>query len=91
MKKLLSIVLDYLDSDGKIVFITFHSIEDRMVKLFLKNNSIQCICPKEIPICQCQIKPKIEIVPRKAIVPSNFELMDNNRSRSAKMRIGRRL
>ena len=80
-----------LQEGGILIVVNFHSIEDRMVKLFLKNNSIQCICPKEIPICQCQIKPKIEIVPRKAIVPSNFELMDNNRSRSAKMRIGRRL
>ena len=91
LKELLSIVLDYLDHDGKIIFITFHSIEDRMIKSFLKNNSIKCICPKEIPVCQCNISPKIEIITKKAITPSRVEILRNNRSRSAKMRVARSL
>ena len=80
-------MLDYLDHDGKIIFITFHSIEDRMIKSFLKNNSIKCICPKEIPLCQCDTKPKIKILTRKAIVPSDLELSKNRSARSAKMRL----
>ena len=91
LKELLSIVLDYLDHDGKIIFITFHSIEDRMIKSFLKNNSIKCICPKEIPVCQCDISPKIEIITKKPITPSRVEILRNNRSRSAKMRVARSL
>ena len=84
---LLSIAFDYLDKDGHIAFITFHSIEDRMVKSFFKKNSITCICPKEIPVCQCDIKPKIKIITKKAVVPSKGELLKNNRCRSAKMRV----
>ncbi len=91
LKKLLSISLDYLSPGGKIIFITFHSIEDRMVKKFLKNQCRSCVCPKEIPICQCNITPRLEIVTRKAITPSYYELSKNNRSRSAKMRVGKGL
>ena len=89
LNNLLSIAFDYLDKDGCIVFITFHSIEDRLVKTSLKQNSINCICHKDIPICICDIKPKVEIITKKAIVPSDIELLKNNRSRSAKMRVAK--
>ena len=91
LKKLLSFVFDYLDVDGRLIFITFHSIEDRIVKSFFKKNSICCICPKELPVCVCSIKPKIEIVTRKALLPSKEEIKINSRSRSAKMRVARGL
>ena len=89
LNDLLSIAFDYLDKDGHIVFITFHSIEDRLVKSSLKQNSINCICPKEIPVCVCDIKPKIKIITKKAITPSETEVLKNNRSRSAKMRVAK--
>ena len=72
VKELLKVTLDYLEKDARIIFITFHSIEDKIIKSFFKNNSIDCICPKEIPICQCDIKPKIEIITKKALTPSKF-------------------
>ena len=87
LTELLSIAFDYLEKDGRIVFITFHSIEDRMVKASFRKNAIKCICPKEIPICQCNIKPKIKILTKKAITPSIIELSENPRSRSAKVRV----
>ena len=85
--KLLSIAFDYLDVGGRIIFITFHSYEDRIVKTALQSNAILCVCPKEIPLCQCNTKPKIKILTRKALVPSEIELSENSRSRSAQMRI----
>ena len=91
LKDLLTVAFDCLDKDGRIVFITFHSIEDRMVKASFKQNSITCICPKEIPECQCDIKPKIQIITKKAITPSKIELFKNPRSRSAKMRVAKGL
>ena len=91
LKKLLTIICDYLEFDGKIVFITFHSIEDRMIKSFFKNNALKCICPIEIPICQCDVKPKLEIITKKALDPVSFEVSQNSRSRSAKMRVARGL
>jgi len=91
LRGLLNIVLNYLECDGKIIFITFHSIEDRMIKTFFKDNAITCICPKEIPVCQCEINPRLEIITKKALTASDLELSQNNRARSAKMRIARGL
>jgi len=91
LKNLLSIAFDYLEEDGRIAFITFHSIEDRIVKSSFKQNAVSCICPKEIPLCQCDIKPKIKILTKKAIVPSDLELSKNRRARSAKMRLAERV
>ena len=91
LKALLSVIPDYLEKDGKVVFITFQSIEDKMIKSFFRTNSITCICHKEIPVCQCEIKPKIEIINKKALIASEFELLKNNRARSAQMRVARGL
>ena len=66
-------------------------IEDRLVKSFFKQNTLNCICPIEIPVCQCSIEPKIRIITKKAIVPSKAEILQNNRSRSAKMRVAERV
>ena len=91
LKALLSIVFDYLEKGSRVGFIAFHSIEDRIVKKALKENSNFCICPIEIPICQCNIKPKIKIITKKAIMPSKLELLSNKRARSAKMRVAERV
>tara|TARA_B100002052_G_scaffold255614_1_gene245923 strand:- start:5280 stop:6206 length:927 start_codon:yes stop_codon:yes gene_type:complete len=79
--------LKYVRSGGRIAIITFHSIEDKIVKSFFKKNSISCICPHTFPICVCNNKAKLKIINKKAIVPSKSELTSNPRSRSAKLRV----
>ena len=91
LKALLAVVCDYLEVNGKLIFITFHSIEDRIVKTFLKNSTLKCICPIDIPICRCDVQPKLEIITKKALSPSSLELSENNRSRSAQMRVAQGL
>ena len=91
----LSDVLDkafeLLNKDGVLSIITFHSLEDRMVKQKFKEYCTGCICPPDIPICVCNRKPKGELVFRKPIIASKEELEINARSRSAKLRAIRKL
>ena len=79
--------LNYLKKGGRLAIITFHSIEDSLVKNFFKANSISCVCPPSFPICNCNHKAKIKIIHRKGINPSSIEILNNSRSRSAKLRI----
>lgn len=76
---------------GRLCIITFHSLEDRIVKQTFKNLEDPCICPKEFPVCVCGRKPEIQIITRKPIVPGEEELTENPRSRSAKLRIAERI
>lgn len=80
-----------LKSGGRIVIITFHSLEDRIVKQTYKDLTIDCICPPEFPICVCDKKAEVKIITRKPIAPSMKELEFNPRSRSAKLRIAEKL
>ena len=79
--------LKHIVKGGRIAIITFHSIEDSIVKNFFKENSISCLCPPTFPICICNHRPKLKIIHRKGIKPSKEELKGNARSRSAKLRI----
>ena len=79
--------LKHIVKGGRIAIITFHSIEDNIVKNFFKENSISCLCPPSFPICICNNKPKLKIIQKKGIVPSRQEIKNNSRSRSAKLRI----
>ncbi len=83
--------VDRLKKGGIIAIITFHSLEDRIVKNTFKDLSLDCICPSEIPVCICDHRAKLKIITRKPILPSNSELDENSRSKSAKLRVGRRL
>jgi 16S rRNA (cytosine1402-N4)-methyltransferase len=76
---------------GRIAIITFHSLEDRIIKNKFKNLEEPCTCPKEFPICICGKKPKVKIITRKPIEPSEEEVNANPRSRSAKLRIAERI
>lgn len=76
-----------LNIGGRMAIITFHSLEDRIVKLKFKELATSCTCPKEFPICVCGGKAKGKIITRKAIEPSKLEVEENPRSRSAKLRI----
>lgn len=71
--------------------ITFHSLEDRIVKHFFKDKQNPCTCPPEFPTCVCGKKPEVKIITRKPILPSAEEIEANRRSRSAKLRIAEKL
>jgi len=83
--------IDILKPNGKIVVISFHSLEDRIVKRTFQFNAGRCKCPNKIPICICGAKEVIDIETKKPITPSDEEISDNSRSRSSKLRVGRKL
>lgn len=80
-----------LNRDGRMAVITFHSLEDRIVKTAFRELSTECTCPPDFPVCVCGNKKEVELVNRKPILPSERELSDNSRSQSAKLRIVQRL
>ena len=80
-------MIDLLDDGGRICIITFHSLEDRIVKTIYKKNENPCVCPPEFPVCVCGKKPKGRVVTRKPIVPGDVELEENPRAKSAKLRV----
>jgi len=80
-----------LNSGGRIAIITFHSLEDRIVKQAFASLATGCTCPKEFPVCVCNNKPKIKLVSKKPITPSKQELEENPRSRSAKLRVAEKI
>lgn len=79
--------IDLLKPGGRLCIITFHSLEDRIVKTMFKENENPCICPPNFPVCVCGRKAKGYVVTRKAILPSDRELAENSRSKSAKLRV----
>lgn len=80
-----------LKPGGRIAIITFHSLEDRIVKNIFKDEANDCICPKEFPICTCDKKSEIKIITRKPIEATEEELENNSRSKSAKLRVAEKL
>lgn len=80
-------MIDFLREGGRLCVITFHSLEDRIVKNIFRRNEHPCICPPEFPVCVCGRKPKGFVVTRKPVVPGKEELAANKRSKSAKLRV----
>lgn len=80
-------MIELLDDGGRICIITFHSLEDRIVKSSFKKNENPCTCPSNFPVCVCGNKSKGHVVTRKPILPSEKELEENSRSKSAKLRV----
>lgn len=78
---------ELLNKGGRLCVITFHSLEDRLVKQMFQEFAKGCICPPDIPVCVCGKKPRGKLVTRKPIIPSDSEVKDNPRSRSAKLRV----
>jgi 16S rRNA (cytosine1402-N4)-methyltransferase len=76
---------------GIFVAISFHSLEDRIVKTFFRERAASCVCPPDFPECRCGKKVEAEILTRKPIVPSDLEIQKNPRARSAKLRVARRV
>lgn len=79
--------VEKLNKGGRMAIITFHSLEDRIVKNKFRDLAVSCRCPKEFPVCVCGEKAKVKIISRKAIEPTKEEVEINPRSRSAKLRI----
>jgi len=91
LKKVLHEAVDLLKPGGRLCVITFHSLEDRIVKTEFRNMENPCTCPPRAPVCTCGKKPLIEILTRKPIVPSDGEVEANPRARSAKLRACQKL
>ncbi|MGN0159169.1 MAG: 16S rRNA (cytosine(1402)-N(4))-methyltransferase RsmH [Brotaphodocola sp.] len=87
LNRSIDIMIDLLNPGGRLSIITFHSLEDRIVKTRFKNNENPCICPPEFPVCMCGRKSKGHVVTRKPIVPSEQEIEENKRSKSSKLRV----
>ena len=80
-------MIDLLSDGGRICIITFHSLEDRIVKGIFRKNENPCECPPSFPVCVCGKKSKGRVITRKPILPSDRELEENSRSKSAKLRV----
>lgn len=87
LEKFLRDAFELLSPGGRLSVITFHSLEDRAVKNIFKDMVGGCICPKEFPVCMCNKKEEAKIITKKPTVPTDEELKDNPRSRSAKLRV----
>lgn len=82
---------DVLKPGGRLAIITFHSLEDRIVKTAFKELAAGCTCPKDFPVCVCGNKPKMKIITNKPILPGKTEAEENSRSKSAKLRVAEKL
>ena len=80
-------MIDHLKPGGRICIITFHSLEDRIVKVKFKENENPCICPPNFPVCVCGKVSKGKVITRKPIIPSEEEIEVNKRAKSSKLRI----
>lgn len=83
--------IDVLKPGGRLAIITFHSLEDRIIKQVFAEKAQGCTCPPEFPVCVCGKKPEIKLITRKPKLPTNAELAENSRSKSAKLRIAEKI
>ena len=83
--------VNLLDEGGRIAIITFHSLEDRIVKETFAAKASGCTCPRDFPVCVCGKKPQLRVITRKPILPSEEELAENHRSHSAKLRVAEKI
>ena len=91
VEKVMADAVDLLNPGGRLAIITFHSLEDRIVKVGMADAAKGCTCPPRLPVCVCGNKPKVKLISRKPIVASEEELEVNPRSRSAKLRVCEKL
>ena len=91
LKTFLNDSVSLLRKGGRIVILTYHSLEDRTVKDHFKYETLDCICPKDFPVCRCDKEKRLNILTKKPIVPSDSEIKSNIRSRSAKLRVAERV
>ncbi len=91
LKAFLNNSLPLLRKGGRLVIISYHSLEDRIVKDFFKYENLSCICPPDSPICTCGKVKRLNIISKKPIIPSESEILINKRARSAKLRVAERI
>jgi len=91
LKDFLPQAIDILEPRGRMAVISYHSLEDKIVKNYFKEEAQDCICPLEIPECRCGHKASLKIINKKVIIPSLEEIQSNPASRSAKLRIVEKL
>lgn len=88
---MLSAAVEHLNSGGRLAVISFHSLEDRIIKKTMQELATGCICPPNFPVCVCGRKPKIKLVTRKPVTAGEAELVYNPRARSAKLRVAEKI
>lgn len=91
LKKFIPQAIKALSPGGRLAIISFHSLEDRIVKNIFRENARGCICPPDFPQCRCGNMPKVKIITKKPVVPGEEEISENPRARSAKLRVCERL
>lgn len=91
LQETLDKVVDYLKPKGRLVVISFHSLEDRIVKKSLQQQTKACICPPDLPVCQCKQVPRLRVLTRKPVLPTQEEVVANPRARSAKLRAAEKI
>lgn len=91
LEKVLPQAVEMLKPGGRLCIITFHSLEDRIVKRFLQQKSRECICPTGTPVCICEQKPELRLIQRKGIIADETENASNPRSRSARLRVAEKI
>jgi len=91
LERFLPQAIDLLATGGRLAVISFHSLEDRIVKRFFQQEAKDCLCPPRQPVCTCHHRARVEIITRKPVTASEQEKMDNPRARSAKLRVARKI
>lgn len=91
LEKALDQAVEVLAPGGRLAVISYHSLEDRIVKNKFRHFTRECICPKELPLCQCNFTKRLYLLTKKPIIPSGIEVSANPRSRSAKLRVAEKL
>lgn len=91
LERFLPEAFNILAPGGRLAIVTFHSLEDRIVKNYFKSLARGCVCPPEFPICKCERTPQAEILTKKAVMATSAELADNSRAKPAKLRALKKL
>ena len=91
LEKTINDIVSVLNPGGRIAIITFHSLEDRIVKKVFSGLATGCECPKSFPVCVCNKQPVVNVITKKPILRSKEELLENSRSKSAKLRIAEKI
>lgn len=89
IRAFLASILDCVNPEARLVFLSYHSLEDRPIKEFLRRESADCICPPGLPVCACGHKASLEVLTRRAVKPTVAEVAANSRARSARLRAAR--